>query len=858
MLRLLDQRTAARAPFTSTPAHAIALSLIALCSSAPAGAGTNQFTQVGPDGGFIRQVQFHPSNPLIMHALTTGGYYRSTDSGLHWQLVGQSLHLQFAPEDLAIDPTDPDHIIAAVPGDKPLVSTDAGATLTRSATTFPLGSAGLRHVEFSADGSVVYGAAGVRVVRSTDSGRTWSERMPVTGTAASELQFLRVDPLDPNVVYVFDLNQGGFRSTNGGASWQPIALPANSSDLAISNTTPQRIWATSFATGIHRSTDGGASFPAVFPGGGIFGSALAVALDPHDQSVVYASLGSEGVVRSPDDGNHWATVTGDARIGLITSLAVNPFDASKVALGGQAGLAIGVPETAGIGGTWQRRDQGILATDAAEMSAASSGRIYINTVFSGVHFLANGSAATTPVNNSELQDLQPSFTQSHTLGLLSQSRGASDRLFVGMSTGYARSEDSGVTWQPGSTTGFNNPGDVVVHFAASPLNPDLIVASTAPGMHRSLDGGDTWAPADTGLPAQAMASALVSSSAAPNTFYAGIQTVGGNLHGVYASIDGGATWSPANAGFATAEIRALAVDPTNAQVVYAAAAANDQGLLKSTNGGASWSQLNWPSGAGGAHAVAVDPHVPGIVYVAAFNGIARSVDSGATWQTLRSNDPRPDSYVSVLLADPRRAGTVLASTINLGVIEMTVAPNLELAPGVAPPSQVVPGAQATYRYRVRNLGAFDATGVHMVVTLPADATGVSATTTNGSCDVQMPTATCTAPTLLAGAEANIVVNATHPTEGTLQVAAAVSGDQTDPVSTDDELVFAVTVAQVVSAPPPPPPPTPPPSPPSSGGGGGTSSLLGLLALAALSLVQRRRFMRDRGASALPAAARRMS
>jgi hypothetical protein len=99
----------------------------------------------------------------------------------------------------------------------------------------------MRHVEFSADGSVVYGAAGVRVVRSTDSGRTWSERTPVTANAASNLQFLRVDPRDANVVYVVDLNQGGFRSTDGGATWVPLpTLPANTFDLAITRTTPQR------------------------------------------------------------------------------------------------------------------------------------------------------------------------------------------------------------------------------------------------------------------------------------------------------------------------------------------------------------------------------------------------------------------------------------------------------------------------------------------------------------------------------------------------------------------------------------------------------------------------------------------
>lgn len=80
-------RTAARGIVTST--RALAISAIALSSTSPASAGTNQLTLVGPEGGGILQVQFHPTNPSIAYALTNGGYYRSTDSGLNWSLVGR-------------------------------------------------------------------------------------------------------------------------------------------------------------------------------------------------------------------------------------------------------------------------------------------------------------------------------------------------------------------------------------------------------------------------------------------------------------------------------------------------------------------------------------------------------------------------------------------------------------------------------------------------------------------------------------------------------------------------------------------------------------------------------------------------
>jgi len=813
-------------------ARALAASVCTLCVFAPAGAGTNQFTLIGPEGGGARQVQFHPTMPSVAYALTNAGFYRTTDAGLNWQLVGQNLNLQFAPEDFAVDPSDPNRLLVAIPGQAPLVSTDAGATLAHVGN-FPLSPPDMRHVEFSADGSVVYGASGVRVVRSTDSGRTWSERTPVTANPASNLQFLRVDPLDANVVYVVDLNQGGFRSTDGGATWVPLpTLPANTFDLAITRTTPQKIWAISANTAVHVSTDNGATWPHVFPA--VPAGGVAIALDPQNQSVVYVGLG-EGLFRSPD-GTNWANVTGNARVGGINSIAINPSQPANLMLGGTSAIFAGVPATSGNGGTWERREHGIFASNAGDLSfSRGSARIYVGTSQSGVHYLAAGSATTTPVDNEALQQLQQSPSLMTTFGLLAQSR-ATDRLFIGISEGYARSDDGGDTWQLGTTGIVGNAG-TVLHFADSPGNPDLILAATAPGMNRSLDGGDTWTPVTAGLPApQAMATALAFAAASPNTVYAGFQSPFPNgdcciQHGVYKSLDGGTTWNAANTGFASSVIRALAVDPTNAQVVYAAADAN--GLLKTTNGGASWSRLDWPDGPGNTLAVALDPNVPSIVYAAGFNVFARSVDAGVTWQPLRADNARPEWLANALLADPRRASTLLASTFNHGVAEITVAPNLVLVSSDTPPSTVAPGAQATYRYNLRNGSAFHATGARAVFTLPTDATGISATITDGSCVVQGTSVTCTKQVLAAAAAVDIVVNATHPVAGTVQVLAAVRGDQPDPVPVDDEVRFTVAVAQPVN----PPPSSGGGSSGGGGGGGGTSSLLWVLALAVLRILR---------------------
>lgn len=258
-------------------------------------------------------------------------------------------------------------------------------------------------------------------------------------------------------------------------------------------------------------------------------------------------------------------------------------------------------------------------------------------------------------------------------------------------------------------------------------------------------------------------------------------------------------------------------------------------MLKTTNSGASWTRLDWPDGPGNTLAVALDPELPDIVYAAGINAFARSVDGGATWQELRASDARPEWQVNALLADPRRAATLLASTFSHGLAEITIAPNLVLETGGSLVSPLAPGAQETYRYRLRNAGPFHATSARAVVTLPADATSISATTTNGTCAVEGTTVTCTAPTLEEAAAADIVVRSTHPAPGTIEVLASVSGDQPDPQPADNEVRYTVTVAQPVN-----------PLPPSGGagggggGGGGSSSLLGMLALATLRIVKLRR------------------
>jgi photosystem II stability/assembly factor-like uncharacterized protein len=96
------------------------------------------------------------------------------------------------------------------------------------------------------------------------------------------------------------------------------------------------------------------------------------------------------------------------------------------------------------------------------------------------------------------------------------------------------------------------------------------------------------------------------------------------------------------------DVRAFAVAPANALVVYAATAS---AILFSTDGGATWSTRP-----GGARSVDVDARDSSIVWAVRSNGaVEKSIDAGQTWTAMAI-----DGAIERVDAHPRRAGTAFA------------------------------------------------------------------------------------------------------------------------------------------------------------------------------------------------------
>lgn len=156
----------------------------------------------------------------------------------------------------------------------------------------------------------------------------------------------------------------------------------------------------------------------------------------------------------------------------------------------------------------------------------------------------------------------------------------------------------------------------------------------------------------------------------PNLFYFGAAS-----GGVWKTTDTGTTWSPIFDNERIASIGAIAVAPSDHNIIYVGSGeacirgniSYGNGIYKTTDAGRTWRNLGLRD-TRHIGAVIVDPKNPNIVFVAALGhaygpneerGVFRTLDGGATWQKVLFKDKKTGAIDVVF--DPANSAVLFAS-----------------------------------------------------------------------------------------------------------------------------------------------------------------------------------------------------
>ncbi|RMH34625.1 MAG: hypothetical protein D6690_10245 [Nitrospirae bacterium] len=304
-------------------------------------------------------------------------------------------------------------------------------------------------------------------------------------------------------------------------------------EIALHPTNPQILY---IATNdyIYKTRDGGKTWQNISQGM-THSRVIALAIDPLFPANVYAGTKGDGVFRSYNGGQTWvAKRTGMADVtisSVVHQLVFVPGSSDHLF----AATSMGVFETENAGDTWIKRMEGMkevlmvvtLDVDPRQittMYAGTSGGMY-KTIDRARHWIKVNHGLIPP----------EVLKSSRALG--------------------------------------------ITRVKVDPHRLNAVYAASLMGLYKTTDGAQTWQRIGQDLPDQ-MFSDLVLDRSTPDVLYVS------SRKGVHKSSDGGHTWQAANAGLGNLNIRALAMNPVDSQVLYAGT--NGDGLYRSHDGGHTW------------------------------------------------------------------------------------------------------------------------------------------------------------------------------------------------------------------------------------------------------------------------------
>jgi photosystem II stability/assembly factor-like uncharacterized protein len=528
-----------------------------------------------PAPGFIMRLEVDPTDPNRVYvvqfarlasnnALTSSGFYFSTDGGVNWRRTLMGL-----PRDLVLSPANAKTIYVGIvrvdqtgnPSPGVYRSTDGGETWSIVYTSpFPLATSEVRVTVTPAAPNSVYvytgggNAAGfleIRLAASKDSGATWDSKIITSKIDPQQFtynNFLAVDPQNANTMYVG--SRDIYKTTDGGETWvnlnnnftlQNQYFPTRSNahpDQQSFTFIPGQ--ANAFFVGndggLYKSTDAGRTFTHKNQ---TLGLSQIVGLDisPFDPTATLIGTQDNGTQLRFDDGNWYEISSGDGGATVFSPRNPNVFFTSYI-YGSITRFDLGLQRAFNVG---SQRIFGDFSTGAPRINfyppikSTRDGRLYFG----------------------------------------------SWRLFI--------SRNNGDTWfTPGWAVDLTrSPTDRINAIGVSDTNSDVIYTGSSLGrVMVTRDSGESWTDITAGLPNRVIKS-ITTDPANPAIAYL---TVSGyaSAH-VFKTTNYGANWSNISGNLPDIPTSAFAFDPLTRGVIYVG---TDIGVFRSTNDGRTWEVFN--------------------------------------------------------------------------------------------------------------------------------------------------------------------------------------------------------------------------------------------------------------------------
>ncbi|MCP5152823.1 MAG: hypothetical protein H6983_01565 [Ectothiorhodospiraceae bacterium] len=744
------------------------MALVGVAHAAP-----NEWTPLGLYGGNVTGIAADPSSADRAYALVnrfgSANVYRTADGGATWQETSEGIPASQSALAVAVDPATPTTIYLGLANGF-AKSTDAGATWAATGTGLP--PTAVSHLAIDpVTPATIYAAVNATVYKSTDGGATWSA--PAAALAGGTIRSLAIDPGTPATLYAAT-NAGVYRSTDGAATWnatttQPVANPATDPppfvNLVGVAPATARLYAFPSSGRVYMSDDGGDTWfePTVAPPSDGFRAIVFASAG------IFVASGNNRVVASTDGGDTWTTagLNADLDDRGVNALAVGAGD---LLLAGTTGK--GLYKSTDLGANWTLANTGIRNATVGALGFHPAD----DTLYAAMG--GNGGAFARSTDGGATFTYADADLAGASLNRLAFDADVAGTVYTGGSFGFAgvfKTTDGGDTWvnlpKPGGVLNF-----VLWALASGDTTPTTLYAGHGP--YRSTDDGATWTLVDNGLastpPQLAQVEVIAVDPLTPTTVYASIPSIDDAL---YKTTDGGDTWNLANSGISATRVSIIAVDPQTPSNLLA----GGNVIYRSTDSGASWTQVV----AIPPRDIAFDPVDASHVLVAA-GAIARSVDGGATFELFTGP---PGSFGARGIAvDPTDPNRIIAAAPNIGLFAYELATDLAVAGG-ATANPIGIGAELTYDIGVSNAGPH-ATAATLQVVLPASATFVSATPSQGApCTLDGVTVTCALGPLGAGGNAAVALVVTPTALGTLSATATVSGGLPDIDTANDSATF---------------------------------------------------------------------